>query len=245
MSPKIFRLIQGNSTKIYSGSARYMESTTRNVFNKTHLMLAAMAGNTALICDLLKIGADTELVDNYGLTAWQSVLQNLLADNKFPSTLFSVVHELLAPQSLSLKVDDRLIKIDARQGDFMLFHIFFSLLRRRINNIQSELVPLSAPFLERIMTKLPTDIMSYNRKKRAYISSLLSKNEVNSANPYNKKLFIRKEKGYYILNPCNAVRLKDVWIDVYRLSNIEFILKIPPKNRLRLSSDIHSNKDLP
>ena len=192
----------------------------RTVFNKTPLMLAALAGNIALIKKLLTAGADTDLTDNYGLTAWQGALQRASHDNKFASELFAGVHELLGPSNVSLKVDDRLIKIDSMQGEFLLFHLFLTELRNRINMKYTGLVPLTAPVLAKIAALLPDGVLTGYRKKRSYISSLLSKNELDSANPYSKKLFIRKRTGNYILNPKIAIRQNEEWIDIYRHSNI-------------------------
>lgn len=187
----------------------------RSVFNKTPLMLAASAGNSALIRELLKTGADTELTDNYCQTAWQSALQRAMKDGKFASELFPDVHEMLAPSSVSLKVDERLLKIDSRLGEFLLFNIVFAALRSRINRQYLELVPSTAVELAEIMARLPDSVIPEYRKRRAYISSLLSKNEVDSANPACRKLFRRKRTGYYILNPKLAIRVKDRWLGVY------------------------------
>lgn len=192
----------------------------RTVFNKTPLMCAALAGNAALIRELLSAGADAELTDNYGLTAWQGGLQRSTQDRKFASELFAGVHELLAPSNVSLKVDDRLIKIDGGQGEFLIFNLCLTVLRSRINLKHVSLVPVTAPMLAEAAEALPDSVVPDYRKKRAYISSLLSKNELGSANPYGKKLFVRKRTGNYILNPKLAIRQKEEWIDVYHLANI-------------------------
>ncbi len=189
----------------------------RTVFNKTPLMLAALAGNIALIKKLLTSGADTDLTDNYGLTAWQGALQRAAHDKKFASELFAGVHELLGPSSVSLKVDDRLIKLDSMQGEFLLFHLFLTELRNRMN---LKYITLAAPGLAKIAEALPDSVVPDYRKKRAYMSALLSKNEAGSANPYCKKLFKRKRTGNYILNPKISIRQKEEWIDIYIYANI-------------------------
>jgi hypothetical protein len=195
----------------------------RTVFNKTSLMLAAASGNTALIRELLAAGADTELTDNYGLTAWQGALRRAVQDKKYASELFPRVSELLAPSSVSLKADDRLIKIDSSQGEFLLFHIFIATLHHRINYQKYDQVPLTAVILEGIAASLPDNVIQDYRRKRAYISALLSKNEIDSTNPYCKKLFRRKRTGHYILNPKLAIRLKEEWIDIYRHANTDLM----------------------
>jgi len=58
---------------------------------------------------------------------------------------------MLAPSSVSFKADDRLIKIDGRQGEFLLFHIFFAALYNRIHRY----VPFTAVELTEIAASLP------------------------------------------------------------------------------------------
>ncbi|HWR90424.1 MAG TPA: UvrD-helicase domain-containing protein, partial [Dissulfurispiraceae bacterium] len=195
----------------------------RTVFNKTPLMIAAAAGNAPLVQELLRAGADAELTDNCGITAWQGALQRAARDEHFAASLFPAVHEMLAPSNVSVKIDDRLIKIDRSQGEFLLFHIFFVLLHRRINHQLPEDIPLTAVILSDVTAKLPDSIVPAYRKKRTYISSLLSKNEVESTNPYCRKLFRRRRTGRYILNPRLAVRLKEEWADIYRLAGLELL----------------------
>lgn len=192
----------------------------RTMFNKTPLMLAALAGNEVLIKELLAAGADAELTDNYGLTAWQGALQRATQDRKFSTELFARAHEILAPSSVSLKVDDRLIKIDGRQGEFLIFNLFLTGLRSRINLKHAALVPVTAPELAEMAESLPDSVIPDYRKKRAYMSALLSKNEPGSANPYCKKLFKRKRTGNYVLNPKLSIRQKEEWVDICQYANI-------------------------
>jgi hypothetical protein len=203
-------------------------------------MLAASAGNAALVQELMTVGADPELVDNHGLTAWQGALQRAAQDSKFASDLFPGVNEILAPASVSLKVDDRLIKIDANQGEFFLFHIFFATLHSRIGHQFESLVPLTAVLLEKIISSLPGSIIADYRKKRSYTSSLLSKNEIDSTNPYCKKLFKRKRTGNYILNPKLAVRRKEEWVDIYAHADIGLLSGMDSESGKNLRSIIKS-----
>ena len=203
----------------------------RNVFNKTPLMMAARAGNAALVRELLSAGADTDLADNYGLTAWQWALQRIIEDKKFSQAGFPAVHELLAPSMVSLKVDGRLAKIDRRQGEFLLFNIFFAAFGSLISRGYTaffdgcaDIIPLPAVAVADIVESLPGSVIPDYRKKRTYISGLLSKNELDSANPYGKKLFVRKNRGHYILNPGLSIRQKEDWIDIYDHANIRLTM---------------------
>ncbi|MGE5239617.1 MAG: hypothetical protein ACM3ON_12545 [Chloroflexota bacterium] len=220
------RYLQGYAGKFYKDILRQCELhgvDHRTVFNRTPLMLAATAGNAALVQELTGAGADPELSDNYGLSAWQCALQRATRDERFSSELFPAVNEMLAPSSVSVKVDDRLIKIDRSQGEFLLFHIFFATLHHQVNYQIPGHVPLTAVILSEMIGMLPDSVVPSYRKKRSYISALLSKNEIDSANPYCRKLFRRKRTGYYILNPKLAVRQKEVWIDIYKHANLDLL----------------------
>ncbi|EJF07390.1 hypothetical protein ThvES_00004730 [Thiovulum sp. ES] len=48
---------------------------------------------------------------------------------------------------------------------------------------------------------MPLSVLPEYRQQRTYVNSVLSKNEINGKSPYNKKLFVRKRRGCYILNP--------------------------------------------
>ena len=63
------------------------------------------------------------------------------------------------------------------------------------------------------------------------MSANLSKHEIGSGNPYNKKLFKRLYRGYYILNPGLSVWVNEKWVKICELMNTEEV-KIPsPKER--------------
>jgi len=198
----------------------------RTEFNVTPLMLAAKAGNIPLIKELLSAGANADLTDNCGMTAWQIALQRAILDKEFASSIFHQINEMLAPSSVSLKVEDRLIKLGGSQGEFMLFHIFFALLPHRFNYLPAHALSLTAVHLSEIAALLPDSVIAEYRKKRQYISRLLSKNETDSTNLYSRKIFKRQRTGYYILNPAVQIRQKDEWIDIYKFAGIEFMCRI-------------------
>ena len=223
----VARYLQDYSGKFYQGVMKQCELygvDHRTVFNKTPLMLAAEAGNSALVRELLASGADAELGDSYGRTSWQGALLRALHDKEYAAKLFPMVHELLAPSYISLRIDDRLVKLDAKQGEFLLLHMFFALFHFQMNRTQYALeAPIKASFLAEMIDLLPESVIAAYRKKRTYTSSLLSKNETDSTNPYGRKLFKRKRMGWYVLNPKISVLYKDEWVDIYRLAGLDLI----------------------
>ncbi len=50
------------------------------------------------------------------------------------------------------------------------------------------------------------------RKKRTYMLALLAKHEIESNNPYNKKIFKRISRGNYQLNPDLSILIDGNWV---------------------------------
>jgi len=86
-------------------------------------------------------------------------------------------------------------------------------------NVDDFLIPLE---------KFPENVMPQRRKRRAYISSILSKNEVDNKDIYNRKLFRRVRRGYYILNPQMLIKVNENWTNIYQLLNLEIIKENDP-----------------
>ena len=205
-------------------------------FNTTPLMLAARTGNIPLIKELLSAGANIKLTDNCGMTAWHNALKKAILDKNFALSVFPDINEMLAPSSVSLKIEDRLVKLDRNQGEFMLFHIFFALLHHWFNYMPAHAISLTAVQLSEIAAQLPDSVIPEYRKKRQYISGLLSKSETDSPNYYSRKLFKRKRTGHYILNPAMQMRQKEEWIDIYKFAGIESICRIVSDDELAYQS---------
>jgi hypothetical protein len=68
---------------------------------------------------------------------------------------------------------------------------------------------------------IPYGILPERRKQRAYLSSILSKNEINKGDKYNRKLFYRVMRGIYVFNPDLALKVEDAWINIYDLLGID------------------------
>ena len=71
------------------------------------------------------------------------------------------------------------------------------------------------------MHHIPDSVLPERRKQRAYLSSILSKNEISKDDKYNRKLFYRVLRGAYIFNPRLALKVNDEWINIYDLLTID------------------------
>jgi hypothetical protein len=194
----------------------------RNQFNQTPLMVASNLGNVSLAQHLVENGADIFLVDNVGRTALQIVLLLSYFDNKYAQTKLAQLYKLLAPSSISIKVEDKLIKVDNRLMEFFLFNLISAISNNKFAGKYFYFDPgfCTGDFLKPL-EKFPESVLLERRKKRSYISSILSKNEVSRDDRYNRKLFLRTHHGFYILNPKLEVKMQDAWFPLYKLMELD------------------------
>jgi len=190
----------------------------RNPFNQTPLMVASHYGNEGLVSALIDKGAKLSLVDNAGRTAFHLALNNAYIDKQYANKKLAAVYSYLSPTSTGIKVGNKLIKIDAHTMECFLLNLIMAIFshklvsRRRYWDFRGFstgdlLAPLSA---------FPNQVLLERRQKRSYLSSILSKNELSREGPYNRQLFLRVERGHYILNPDLEVKVDDVWVNIYK-----------------------------
>lgn len=208
----------------------------RNQFNQTPLMVAGYFGNTNLIKELLERGSNLQLVDNYGHNAWQISLRQAFADSNFAKKKLHSIYSLLNPSNINLQINNQLVKLGDQYMEFFLINAMMVMMTSRKN------LNIAAFKVDHFLSPLqnfPESIISIKRKQRAYISSILAKNEISRQNPYNRKLFVRVKLGWYILNPELQIKTLNEWHNIYKLLDLE--------NMLSYCSDImeqHKNKNL-
>jgi hypothetical protein len=190
----------------------------RNLFGQTPLMIASRMGNADLAEALLDRDADTSLVDGNGLNAFQIALDRACADERFARTKLPAIFERLAPPSIDIQVDGRLVKLDQRLMEYLMLCIAMVLFYQRLGErwVHGRKLLSAAEFVE-VLEHFPESIVPARRKKRAYISSILSKNEIDRDAPYNRKLFQRWKLGQYLLNPGLSLRIEGEWRRIYHL----------------------------
>jgi UvrD/REP helicase N-terminal domain len=189
----------------------------RNPFNQTPLMIAARLGNEPHLNTLVEMGADTSLVNNAGFNAFQIVLEQTTINRDYAAKKLSGVYERLEPHAMIIQVDGRLLKLDKKLMEFLMLNLMIAMFYTRLGeNVTRGAAFSSADFVE-VLSHFPDDILPVRRKQRAYISSILSKNEVSRDDPYNRKLFFRLKQGHYIINPQLSVWVEDGWRSIYDL----------------------------
>jgi hypothetical protein len=195
----------------------------RDPFNQTPLMIAARLGNDEQVNLLVEMGANTSLVNNAGFNAFQIVLEQACISPHYAARKLPGVYEQLEPSEMVIQVDGRLVKLDNRLMAFLMLNLMIAMFYTRLgeNVVRSYGGAFSSGDFVEVLEPFPEAVVPERRKKRAYISSILSKNEVDRDDPYNRKLFRRIKHGHYIINPALAVWVEGEWRNIYDLLSLE------------------------
>ena len=195
----------------------------RNPFNQTPLMIAARLGNDEQVARLVAMGADTRLINNVGFNAFHIVLEQACIDAHYAARKLAGVYDALAPLDMVIQVDGRLVKLDNRSMEFLLFNLMIAMFYTRLgdNVVRFGGGAFSSGDFVEVLHHFPDALVPARRKHRAYISSILAKNEVHRDDPYNRKLFRRLKHGHYIINPTLAVWVEGAWRPLYELLSLD------------------------
>ena len=187
----------------------------------TPLMLAARAGNVALIETLLARGADPELVDAYGQTAWMGVLNRAIDDEAFARVHLAALFERLGPETLDVHTDGRLVRLERSQGEFWPLGLMLAGLKTHCGGLTAR--PLGpyrytrgffADGLMETLDRLPEHLWPKARRKKEYLNAVLARAEVDSGYRPARKLWKRGTVGYYM--PAPEMRLRRRTADARR-----------------------------
>ncbi len=217
-------------TRVMQEVAQYgVDHRTR--FNLTPLMIATRLGHVPLVEKLVELGASLEPVGSNGLNALHMLLERALADDHYDQGTVSHLYPILEPNSLSVQVDNRLIKLDKRLMGVFVLNLMFALFYRRLGDLFADDEAFTAKGLASWVQALPEAVLPERRKKPSYISGILSSNEVNRDYAYNRKLFVRIRRGHYILNPQLKLRQGDRWVPVHERLPLEDLAVTPHKKK--------------
>ncbi len=187
----------------------------RDVHNFTPLHAAAFSGATNIANVLLQNGANPALLDTFGKSPVQIILGQAFVLEDYAKYKAGKIYPLLLTDSIKIQVDGRLVKIDSHKIEYFLINLFIAIQSSIIQTkrITDALGVNTSDFLANIQ-HFSNAILPEFRKRKEYMLSLLSRHEVNSNSPYNKKIFSRVERGHYVLNPALQIWSNDQWLSV-------------------------------
>ena len=193
----------------------------RNSMNQTPLMIAGRLGMAELVGSLLKHGANPDLTDNWGRTPVQIALREAALSADYARRSVGSVYALLAPRSVKVRVEGRLVKVDKHQMEYFLVNFMLALADRMLRfKIEYAIPAFQTRDFIGALAPFPAHVIPERRKNRSYITGVLARNEIGRFEPGSKKLFLRVRRGYYVLNPCMDLEVNGAWINVYDLIQI-------------------------
>ena len=89
-------------------------------------MLAARAGNLALVDALLLRGADPQMQDEFGHTAWMVALNRAIDDADFARQKIAALFDRIGPPVLDVQTDGRLVRLERHQGEYWLLSLMLA-----------------------------------------------------------------------------------------------------------------------
>lgn len=200
----------------------------RTLTHLTPLMAASIAGNIALVDALLERGADPQATDDYGRNALHWAMLEAFRDPKFAQGPFAPIYERVAPSTIDVEAQERLVRIDKRLSEYFLFQTVWALFKRcltRANRRPTAAFDTAA--ILKAWEHLPASVVRPERNKRQHLSSVLSRNEVERDYPYNRALFKRIAQGWYQFNPALQIRSRqgeaEDWRPVFSVLNLPLI----------------------
>lgn len=206
--------------------------------NQTPLMAAAAAGNVPLTEALLERGADREKTDQYGYNALHWAMRKAFRLPEYARRNFGVLYELLAPASVDVSTGERMVRLDRHLSEYFLFQTLWVIFKSRFfREFRPHYGAVDTRAILYVWANLPANVVTPERNRRQYLSSVLARNEVSRDYAYNRALFQRLTQGWYQFNPALLVRSSDPdnkqgWISVFRALNLPLIHEFADESSL-------------
>ena len=210
-----------NNQKIYlnacrNGNQKDVEKCVKNygidfrtTEGMTGLMVSVLYDKRLLTDYFLKQEADVRLADLQGRTVLQMVLLGFEQKTiKLPR--LKELYPKFATPSIKCRVGDRIQKINRQSMEYFLVNFLLAI--RDVIISADDPINMQGLNMDEFMDYIelmPEGILAEYRRKRQYVNSILSKNEVDREDRYNRMLFRRMSRGVYNLYEGMEIILKD------------------------------------
>ncbi|MEM9987030.1 MAG: ankyrin repeat domain-containing protein, partial [Bacteroidota bacterium] len=190
-----------NQRKVEQLTQKFGYGLTEPADQMTGLMIAAQFGQDNLLTYFLAGGADKGRQDLLGRTALQHLILGY-DRNTVKKGGLAKWYPRLAPRMGFNRYRGRQYSINPKSMEFFMVTM--------INALRRDVFDASDPISRQcllindvleVIEEMPGNILPEYRRRRQYVSGILSKNEVDRDDRYNKRLLIRRSRGCYDLHP--------------------------------------------
>ncbi len=190
--------LAGDLAKVMADVDRYgLEH--RSMMGLTPLMMAADAGNLALMEALVERGARLDEVDSLGRMPIHFAVRRAFADATFARDTLGASYEVLCPTAIEIEVDRRRERLSRSQGEFVVllllvsrFHELYFQVPRRRSGFMAKMID------EEALAAFPRSVVPEERRRREYLNAVLARGEVHSTYRPARKLWRRERMGHYV-----------------------------------------------
>lgn len=187
----------GNLKKVQEYTRKFGIDFRSEEEEMTGLMMAVRFDKQILIDYFLEQEADKGATDYQG----RNVLQLLMMGfglGEVKEHRFGQLYPLFETPWIKVRKGEQIRKISNRTMEYFLLNYILAV---RDTIIDPQDPPARQglrmdEFMEDI-ERMPGTVLPEYRRQRQYVNAILAKSEVNSSNPYNRELFVRKSRGCY------------------------------------------------
>ena len=149
------------------------------------------------------------------VTAWMGGLNRAIDDPGFGRAHVAALFECLGRETLDVHTDGRLVPLERGQGEFWLLGLMLAGLKTHCGGLAVR--PLGpyryrrgffADSLLETLDCLPEHLWPKARRKKEYLNGVLGRAEIDSGYRPARKLWKRRETGYYLPAPDMKLRRK-------------------------------------
>ncbi len=209
----------------------------------TPLLAAIRVGNLEAVRYVLEAGADMMNPGTGGRGPLALALALGAHDKTYAKKNLGDLVTLLMPGSINIRFLTRMRKLDPRHSEHQFLIFMVSHWPGQVNAaLQHGHYPsFSVGDIETFIASMPESIVPSYRKVRAYLSSVLAKNEVQRQTSWNRNLFLRVKHGLYMPNPLLEIQVGEEWKPFLEYCGLDTALA-NSKNGKSLKKDIREQR---
>ncbi len=164
---------------------------------RTGLMIAVLHDKQQLIDYFIQKEANIKLTDKEGKTVLQMTLLGYELEH-FKLNRLQVLYRRFLTPAIKCTTHQQLHKINVKSMEYFLVNYIIAIREEIIDpNDPPRLQGLKMDDFMEYIELMPNNILPPYRRKRQYVNSILSKNEIDRKDKYNRKLFKRVSRGCY------------------------------------------------